>query len=201
MTVGRTIQTHGPYWSWLLPSIGRSRPACGTTPTIQLLPKKTPGPSAGQARPRKTFLVHPWPPARHQASPRMPPAPKALEMSDKLIDAQLHTTHRVCNNQIAIAAAETIPADRKVVSLTGISLYKRRSAAFHRIWPLLFGACEVFSRNSPDTGSFAASIAPFTGFANSKSPSPRAKSDRDLPLKRSTAEARPICLHEGVPLP
>src|SRR6185295_17287160 len=50
--------------------------------------KKTPGPSAGQARPRKTFLVHPWPPARHQAAPRMPPAPKALEMSDKLIDAQ-----------------------------------------------------------------------------------------------------------------
>src|SRR3954471_6163046 len=59
-----------------------------TTPTIQLLPKKTPGPPAGQARPRKTFLVHPWPPARHQAAPRMPPAPKALEMSDKLIDAQ-----------------------------------------------------------------------------------------------------------------
>ena len=51
--------------------------------------EKTPGPSAGQARPRKTFLVHPWPPARHQASPRMPPAPKALEMSDKLIDAQV----------------------------------------------------------------------------------------------------------------
>src|SRR6185436_9993096 len=63
--------------------------ACGTTPTIQPLPKKTPGPSAGQARPRKTFLVHPWPPARHQAAPRMPPAPKALEMSDKLIDAQV----------------------------------------------------------------------------------------------------------------
>src|SRR3954471_5067048 len=60
-----------------------------TTPTIQLLPKKTPGPPAGQARPRKTFLVHPWPPARHQAAPRMPPAPKALEMSDKLIDAQM----------------------------------------------------------------------------------------------------------------
>src|SRR5215218_2874823 len=57
------------------------------------------------------------------------------------------------------------------------------------------------TRNSPDTGSFAASIAPFTGFANGKSPSPRAKCDRDLPLKRSTAEARPICLHEGVPLP
>src|SRR6478672_12464704 len=89
MTVGRTIQTHGPYWSWLSPSIGRSRPACGTKPTTQPLPKKTPGPPAGQARPRKTFLVHPWPPARHQASPRMPPAPKALEMSDKLIDAQL----------------------------------------------------------------------------------------------------------------
>src|SRR3954465_2477338 len=53
------------------------------------MPKKTPGPSAGQARPRKTFLVHPWPPARHQASPQMPPAPKALEMSDKLIDAQV----------------------------------------------------------------------------------------------------------------
>src|SRR3954466_3639367 len=69
--------------------MGRSRPACGTTPTIQPLPKKTPGPPAGQARPRKTFLVHPWPPARHQASPRMPPTPKALEMSDKLIDAQL----------------------------------------------------------------------------------------------------------------
>src|SRR3954451_20211344 len=69
-------------------SIGRARPACGTTPTIKLLPKKTPGPPAGQARPRKTFLVHPWPPARHQAAPRMPPAPKALEMSDKLIDAQ-----------------------------------------------------------------------------------------------------------------
>src|SRR3954451_19604896 len=68
--------------------MGRSRPACGTTPTIQLLPKKTPGPPAGQARPRKTFLVHPWTPARHQASPQMPPAPKALEMSDKLIDAQ-----------------------------------------------------------------------------------------------------------------
>src|SRR4051794_35286144 len=47
-----------------------------------------PGPPAGQARPRKAFLVHPWPPARHQASPQMPPAPKALEMSDKLIDAQ-----------------------------------------------------------------------------------------------------------------
>src|SRR3954465_15322415 len=53
------------------------------------MPKKTPGPPAGQARPRKTFLVHSWPPARHQASPPMPPAPKALEMSDKLIDAQI----------------------------------------------------------------------------------------------------------------
>src|SRR4051794_1026313 len=41
------------------------------------------------SRPRKTFLVHPWPPARHQASPPMPPAPKAPEMSDKLIDAQV----------------------------------------------------------------------------------------------------------------
>ena len=50
--------------------------------------EKTPGPPAGQSRPRKTFLVHPWPPARHQAAPRMPPAPKALEMSHKLIDAQ-----------------------------------------------------------------------------------------------------------------
>src|SRR3954471_4270232 len=85
------IPTASPawYWSWLSPSIGRSRPACGTTPTIPPLPKKTPGPPAGQARPRKTFLVHPWPPARHQAPPRMPPAPKALEMSDKLIDAQI----------------------------------------------------------------------------------------------------------------
>src|SRR3954447_20983714 len=79
------------YWSWLSPSIGRSRPACGTKPTIQPRPKKTPGPPAGQSRPRKTFLVHPWPPARHQASPPMPPAPKALAISDKLIDAQATT--------------------------------------------------------------------------------------------------------------
>src|SRR4051794_12531067 len=60
-----------------------------------------PGPPAGQARPRKTVLVHPWPPARHQASPRMPPSPKALEMSDKLIDAQFHTlTQKVKWKQI-----------------------------------------------------------------------------------------------------
>src|SRR4051812_4099259 len=64
------------------------------------MPKKTPGPPAGQTRPRKTFLVHPWPPARHQASPRMPPAPKALEISDKLIDAQLAMLH-------ALAAAKS----------------------------------------------------------------------------------------------
>ena len=57
------------------------------------------------------------------------------------------------------------------------------------------------NRNPPDTASFAVSVAPFTGFGNGKSPSPPAKSDRDLPLKRSTAEARPICLLEGVPLP
>src|SRR5689334_19705967 len=38
-------------------------------------------------------------------------------------------------------------------------------------------------------------------FGNGKSPSTRAKSDRDLPLKRSTAEVCPICLLEGVPLP
>src|SRR6185437_5156720 len=63
---------------------------------IQLLPKKTPGPPAGQARPRKTFLVQPWPPARHQAAPRMPPAPKALEMSDKLIDAQAEGFTTLC---------------------------------------------------------------------------------------------------------
>src|SRR3954471_3075453 len=73
-----------------------------TTPTIQLLPKKTPGPPAGQARPRKTFLVHPWPPARHQAAPRMPPAPKALEMSDKLIDAQMRIRSISCPARSAI---------------------------------------------------------------------------------------------------
>src|SRR3954452_23578815 len=58
-----------------------------------------------------------------------------------------------------------------------------------------------FIRNPPGTTSFAASVPPFTGFGNGKSPSRQAKSDRDLPLKRSTAEARPICLHEGVSLP
>src|SRR4051794_31089778 len=56
-------------------------------------------------------------------------------------------------------------------------------------------------RNPPDTSSFATSVVPLTGFGNSKSLLPRAKSDRDLPLKRSTAEARPIYLLEGVPLP
>src|SRR3954467_14390531 len=59
-----------------------------TAPTRARCPAQCNRSPADQARPRKTFLVHPWPPARHQASPRMPPAPKALEMSDKLIDAQ-----------------------------------------------------------------------------------------------------------------
>src|SRR4051812_3057672 len=57
------------------------------------------------------------------------------------------------------------------------------------------------NRNPPDTIGFAASFAPFTGFGNGKSPLSQAKSDQDLPLKRSTAEARPICLQEGVLLP
>src|SRR4051794_34644156 len=53
------------------------------------------------------------------------------------------------------------------------------------------------SRNPPDTVGFAASFAPFTGFGNGKSPLSQAKSDQDLPLKRSTAEARPICLQKA----
>jgi hypothetical protein len=50
-------------------------------------------------------------------------------------------------------------------------------------------------RDSPDTSGFAASVAPFTGFDNGKSPLPWAKGDRGLRLKRSNAEARPICLY------
>jgi transposase len=56
-------------------------------PTIQSPPKKTTGPSTCQARPRKALLVHAGPPARHQTPPQMPPAPKALGMPAKLIDA------------------------------------------------------------------------------------------------------------------
>ena len=44
--------------------------------------------SARKARPRKALLVHAGPPARHQTPPRMPPAPEALGMPAKLIDAQ-----------------------------------------------------------------------------------------------------------------
>src|SRR3954470_4275320 len=88
--------------------MGRSRPACGTTPTIQPLPKKTPGPPAGQNRPRKTFLVHPWPPARPQASPPMPPAPKALEVSDKLIDAQVGHAATISAGEWITASGEWI---------------------------------------------------------------------------------------------
>jgi hypothetical protein len=62
---------------------------------------------------------------------------------------------------------------------------------------LIFG----FIRHPPGSASFAVSVVPFTGFGNGKLPSTPAKSDRDLPLKRSTAEMCPICLLEGVPLP
>jgi hypothetical protein len=37
-----------------------------------------------------------------------------------------------------------------------------------------------FILNPPDTSSFVTSVAPFTGFGNGKSRSPRAKSDRLL---------------------
>ena len=57
------------------------------------------------------------------------------------------------------------------------------------------------NRNPPDTASFAADIASLTGFGNGKSSLPRAKSDRDLPLRHCTAEAQSICPHGGVPLP
>src|ERR1700758_3867828 len=69
---------------------GRSRPACGTKSTIQSPPKKTTRPSACQARPRKAFLVHAGPPARHQTPPQMPPSPETLGMPIKLMDAQTY---------------------------------------------------------------------------------------------------------------
>ena len=60
---------------------------------------------------------------------------------------------------------------------------------------------DPLDRNPPDTASFAADIASLTGFGNGKSSLPRAKSDRDLPLRHCTAEAQSICPHGGVPLP
>jgi hypothetical protein len=50
--------------------------------------EKTTGPSACQARPRKALLVHTRPPPRRQSPPPMPPTPKTLGRSAKLMDAQ-----------------------------------------------------------------------------------------------------------------
>ena len=50
--------------------------------------QKTTGPSACKTRTRKALLVHARPPARHQTSPLVPPAPETLGMPAKLIDAQ-----------------------------------------------------------------------------------------------------------------
>jgi hypothetical protein len=56
-------------------------------------------------------------------------------------------------------------------------------------------------RNAPDSSSFAASIAPFTGYGNGKSPSLRAKGNQALRPKRSNAEAHPIGLYQSISLP
>src|ERR1044072_1785739 len=74
------------------------------------------------------------------------PRPTSLSFRQPDKTRPLHTTRRACNNQIALAAAATTPAVRKAVSLTGIFLYRPRSAAFHRIWPLPLEACAVFSQ-------------------------------------------------------
>src|SRR5215218_7706330 len=58
-----------------------------------------------------------------------------------------------------------------------------------------------FTQHSPDTGDFVVSNVLFTSFGNGKSPSPRAKSQRDFRVKHAKAEPYPICLCQGLPLP
>ena len=70
------------------PLLGGPDRHVGSSQQPQSPPKKTTGPSACKTRTRKALLVHARPPARHQAPPRMPPAPEALGMPDKLMDAQ-----------------------------------------------------------------------------------------------------------------